>query len=142
MSNTQQYIETNKERMKTWKRDWYLKNKERVITKSKEYYKIHGNKPTKQQNADNNRKYTKINRDKLFEILGGAFCSRCGFKDKRALQLDHVKGGGKKELRDLRGNSNMTSYYIRNPELAKQTLQVLCANCNWIKREENKEYGE
>lgn len=46
------------------------------------------------------------------------------------------------ETRDLRGNATMTSYYIKNPDEARQTLQVLCSNCNWIKRCEKREYSK
>jgi RNase P subunit RPR2 len=65
--------------------------------------------------------------------LGGA-CVRCGFDDPRALQIDHVNGGGIAELRTLSG----TKYFAKvraNPG----DYQLLCANCNWIKRAEQGE---
>src|SRR5690242_12945184 len=69
-------------------------------------------------------------------ILGGK-CVRCGFDDERALQFDHVNGGGKAELSKM-GNRRM--YYARIIRLAHTgKWQLLCANCNWIKRDERKE---
>lgn len=65
--------------------------------------------------------------------LLGARCLSCDFSDIRALQLDHIHGGGSKEL-DKNGNISMYYYYLKHPEEAKEKLQVLCANCNWIKR--------
>lgn len=62
--------------------------------------------------------------------LGGV-CCRCGFSDIRALQIDHKAGGGCKERR-------ITSW----SKLYRAILhgvagyQLLCANCNWIKRVE------
>lgn len=80
-------------------------------------------------------------RSKLFEILGGAKCVKCGYSDSRALQFDHVNGGGRQETKGDY-NGNLYGYllkYVNNPELAKSTFQVLCSNCNWIKRHENNE---
>lgn len=65
----------------------------------------------------------------------GNKCVRCGFNDPRALQFDHIHGDGFKEK---------GKYYIgflkrllANPDF--ETYQLLCANCNWIKRYENNE---
>lgn len=74
-------------------------------------------------------------RKEIFQLLGGAKCVRCGFTDMRALQIDHVKGGGFKELK---GVKSLAAYYklIRaNP----RRYQVLCANCNQIKKVEENE---
>jgi hypothetical protein len=75
-------------------------------------------------------------RQKLVEMLGGV-CARCGFADKRALQIDHINGDGANDRKLLRGG--IFAYYLDVPEHAREKLQVLCANCNWIKRAENSE---
>lgn len=65
-------------------------------------------------------------------------CAICGFNDIKALQLDHINGGGLKHLRSIAGGSaNFHNWIIQNnfPPI----LQILCANCNTIKRYENKE---
>ncbi len=65
-------------------------------------------------------------------------CVRCGFVDVRALQLDHVNGGGSRFLGN--GRSPYTHYgQILKDEDIKGKYQILCANCNWIKRYENNE---
>ena len=77
-------------------------------------------------------------RNKLFEILGSTECVRCGFGEPRiGLQFDHRWGGGKIET-DLKRRKDVEflRYYINRPEEAKRELQVLCANCNAIKRHE------
>ena len=75
------------------------------------------------------------------EIIGllGGKCVRCDFVDDRALQIDHMDGNGKK---DIKGGG--TAYYDKvrkflaaNP--LQTVYQILCANCNWIKRIENNE---
>jgi hypothetical protein len=68
----------------------------------------------------------------------GGKCIQCGFSDWRALQVDHVHGGGSAERKALKSNSK--AFYAKvlaNPE----AYQLLCANCNWIKKYENKESG-
>ena len=73
----------------------------------------------------------------LFEKLGNA-CKRCGFSDTRALQIDHVHGGGKKDL--VRGaHSTSRLMQLLNMENLHDYYQLLCANCNWIKSYENGE---
>lgn len=73
-------------------------------------------------------------RAKVIVFLGGK-CQRCGFDDIRALQIDHINGLPYKE--------RLKSIYLyldilENPK-SKEIYQLLCANCNWIKRAENKE---
>lgn len=79
--------------------------------------------------------------------LGGK-CAHCGFTDERALQFDHVHGDGHKDVRpsDAAGRRQRKSvglgtYYKRIAEHREPgRFQLLCANCNWIKRSENEEH--
>lgn len=74
-------------------------------------------------------------RHRVLEKLGGQ-CVECGFSDYRALQIDHINGGGDE---DRRTHSKKT-FYENVLEDDGKVYQLLCANCNWIKRYENKEY--
>jgi len=65
----------------------------------------------------------------------GSVCCTCGFSDHRALQLDHVNGGGTKESKAI-GKLGVYRKALRDTE---GLYQLLCANCNWIKRFENLE---
>lgn len=82
-------------------------------------------------------KYQTSLRLKVILFLGGK-CFTCGFSDIRALQIDHIEGGGTKLNKTI-------SWSKRYLEIlaGKNTVkvQILCANCNWIKRWENKELG-
>jgi len=82
-------------------------------------------------------KYQSNLRLKVIEKLGGK-CFICSFSDNRALQVDHVNGGGTKLNR-------LKSWSIRYLGILNGTTdikyQVLCANCNWIKRYTSKEVG-
>jgi AraC-like DNA-binding protein len=80
---------------------------------------------------------TRQTRERALEILGGK-CVSCGFSDIRALQIDHIHGNGCAE-RDTSGGN----YSIYKKIVGGDTdgYQVLCANCNWIKRADQGEFG-
>lgn len=75
----------------------------------------------------------------LAEILGGWICTKCNNRDKRCLQFDHINAGGIHDRTKFKGATVMWNYYINHPEEAKKKLQVLCANCNQIKKIEENE---
>jgi len=62
----------------------------------------------------------------------GSKCVRCGFDDIRALQVDHIEGDGWKD----RGKSDRMYKKIL---AGQEGYQLLCANCNWIKKTEKDE---
>lgn len=83
---------------------------------------------------------SKRRRLELIGILGGK-CVTCGYNSNtRALMVDHINGGGSKERREFGSLLRLYRYYVKNPEEAKNRLQILCANCNCIKRDERGEY--
>lgn len=76
-------------------------------------------------------------RDEVLRLLGGK-CVRCGFDDPRALQVDHIEGGGGQEHKLINSSYTFNKRIVDNPE-RRQKYQLLCANHNWIKKWENKE---
>ena len=83
-------------------------------------------------------RYTERRKNARADVIKkfGGKCVRCGFDDPRALQLDHVNGGGNRDRRIKEmGTSRRHEDAIANPT----KYQLLCANCNWIKRSENGE---
>ncbi len=74
-------------------------------------------------------------KEEVFDKLGHS-CCRCGFADKRALQIDHVNGGGNKEHKEIRNGYAFLKKVLFDTGGA---YQILCANCNWIKRMERGE---
>lgn len=72
----------------------------------------------------------RADKDKVFELLGNR-CARCGFDDRRALQINRIDGAP-------RGNNNNRAYY-REILNALVYYQLLCANCGLIKRAEETE---
>jgi hypothetical protein len=90
-----------------------------------------------------NRHYARV-RQEAVEIVGKGViaCIQCGFDDIRAIQIDHINGGG---LKDFKNSTSSTEYY-KNMLIHPEKYQLLCANCNWIKRYTNNErcskYGQ
>ena len=76
----------------------------------------------------------------ILDFLGNK-CVRCGFDDKRALQIDHVFGDGYKERKELGRSSIITRKFLNRIKSMPERYQLLCANCNWIKKHEDGEVG-
>ena len=82
----------------------------------------------------NHRRYRNRVKLQALEQLGGV-CTRCGFNDHRALQIDHIQPVGSKKR-----HGGMNTVALRRIARGEtDNLQLLCANCNWIKRFENDE---
>lgn len=62
----------------------------------------------------------------------GNKCADCNFSDIRALQIDHKDDDGKND----RMLGNRAAFYQKVIEDTTGRYQLLCANCNWIKRHE------
>lgn len=107
-----------------------------LLIKSNNYYNGH---------KEGRRQYTRDNGQRVKQIVlshysgGEPKCAKCGFKDIRALSIDHINGGGNKQRRtDGLLGANFYKWLIRQQDYP-QDLQVLCMNCQFIKRMEGKE---
>lgn len=118
-----QYLERNKEHIKKLHQEYQVKHRDKIRVANKDY-QFH-------LKMDVLKHYSESNPPK---------CKRCGFTDIRTLQLDHIDGGGRQARQNnstMRGGTAFYSYLRRNNY--PDNLQVLCANCNFIKKFENKE---
>jgi hypothetical protein len=75
-------------------------------------------------------------REQILNMLGWA-CARCGFTDDRALCIDHINGGGEPERKKARSSE---AYYKAILASGGAGYQILCCNCNAIKRIERGEH--
>ena len=141
-----------REQKKAYKHAWYLKNRARILAEHEilraapgyadyqhEVWKRLKKDPVRlNKKYDSNVSKARERRNEIMERLGPK-CCKCGFSDKRALQIDHIYGGGRVHM--LSVGFGGRSYYksiLEDPDLEAK-FQILCANCNWIKRYENKE---
>lgn len=134
------------------RREQYLQNREARIEDSKRWAQENPEKRREQvkrwreKNPEKRREYRYKHREKLRLLVlsrlskGSLKCAKCDFSDIRALQIDHINGGGNKERKEL----GIRKYYNKLLALPDEELfksyQVLCANCNAIKQREKEEY--
>lgn len=106
------------------------RNSEKGKKYRKEYYEN-----TKIEKA----RKTKIRRQKLrLQILETISsipkCKQCDIDDIRVLTIDHINNDGAQERKTV----SDVAYYIKILKMEendiKKQYQVLCRNCNWIKR--------
>ena len=134
-----------------YQHNYYFRNRERIRARVANYYKTHKEAAFKRvykfaaSHPGYTNKYHKelnaVRRLQLFDILGQYKCVKCGYSDRRALHFDHIEGGGRQKcMKMFNGRTTIRiEYYVKHPEEFKKEFQVLCANCNQIKRLENKE---
>jgi predicted Zn-ribbon and HTH transcriptional regulator len=138
-----------KEKKKEWQKAYNLTHVEENRKKVREYYLRHREKVLKRQNdryLENSKdpEFRKalslrninsriIRRKAILDFLDNGKCRTCGFSDWRALHIDHVNSDGK----DERLPEHKLYPKVR---LQPERYQVLCANCNWIKRYEKEIY--
>ena len=121
-------VQTRKERQQKWLKGYASVNGESYY---KRYYRKNSEKRKRKATE-----YTRNMKKAVHTILGGE-CVRCGFDDVRALQIDHVNGGGNKEVKKV--TKHYYKYVLEKIVAGSVDYQLLCANCNWIKRVENGE---
>jgi len=98
----------------------------------------YGNFVSKDRKKEYLREWKQKKRQQLIKFMGGK-CVSCGFDDIRALHIDHITGGGNIERRSYRGNYMKFNKELLNGTLDKKRYQLLCANCNFIKKITNNE---
>jgi hypothetical protein len=91
--------------------------------------------------AKNNERNRKLRADMKAKAIAalGERCASCGYDtDVRALQIDHINGDGYIERK---AQTSQHAFYRDIAAHGSQgRYQVLCANCNQIKRMEAKEH--
>jgi len=141
----------NKIQRRKYDKEYRIKNKERDREKIKIYQhraylkrvgELKGH-PKKEKHWNwkggvTPKEYLRKIRKKVIEALGNK-CIKCGFSDYRALQIDHINGGGNKERKEMSFNQKFHNHVLSSIIKDEKKYQLLCANCNWIKRVENKE---
>lgn len=165
-----EYRLEHKDELSEKAKDYYRNNKDEMIKRMTKWNKEHLEQHRiydkkyrdghKEHIKEYHKKYYSQNKDVVLErvnsykrglwfdlimMLGGKCTnSQClvpnGCEEISCLQLDHINGGGRKEVKEFGGRIRILKYYLADPVLARKKLQVLCANCNWIKRVKNKEY--
>lgn len=149
-----EWCSKNREKMRAYHRAWYRKNAEDMRARSRKFHREHKEYYYKKQKewasknpekvaasrkklVAKNKERARALRAKMLSDHGGK-CVTCGFSDSRALQIDHINGGGKRHRKTF--NSGSMYYQHLSKCWDDSKYQILCANCNQIKKITNNEY--
>lgn len=118
-------------RVRAKNRKHYYRHREKCIASVKRYY---------QENKERLCAYQRQHKRKLKEEVllhygnGKLACANCGFRDIRALTIDHIRNNGAEERQRLGNMLGSRFYYWLRRSNYPQGYQVLCMNCQFIKR--------
>jgi len=118
----------NKEEHKRKRQEYYQKNKEAIIQRTKKYHLEH-REWKKKYHKD---WYARVRKEVLVKIDPDMKCARCGCDDTRFLEVNHIKGGGRKEQSKLRNDNHNMILQIYNRKRGIEDLNLLCRACNSV----------
>jgi hypothetical protein len=136
LEKNRRYKARNQERLREKDRQYRAAHQEQIRATNAAYREQHR---TEKRERDRVRAMQRTidRRQKLLALLG-SHCVRCGYDaDWRALEIDHISGGG---AQDRKAARSLGAYYQAILDCGGVGYQILCANCNRIKRYENREY--
>lgn len=115
-----------------YRKKWHEDNKDRCSILKNKYLEEH-KEHLKPFRLAASKKYKYQQKIELFDLLGGNFCAECGCDIFKALELNHINGGGGKERRENKtlsvSFSKRLKYLKNNPQEIKN-FNVLCRVCN------------
>jgi len=113
--------------------EWRQRNKRRY----REYQRVYFAKPgMKEKQSERARALHLRVKLEVFQHYSPELkCQSCGISDIRVLTIDHINGGGRAHIR---GGGIMLYYWLRRSSYPPG-FQVLCMNCQFVKRLENRE---
>lgn len=134
----------NREEINKRNHEYHVKHREEINLQAKKYYQNNKEKIKKyiqtyqktekfkiKHRASNKKRYF-LYRKEMFDAIGSKVCKMCGFTDERALAINHINNDGFLERRIFRAISQKRQIVLKEPH----RYQVLCFNCNQIKKYE------
>jgi hypothetical protein len=124
------YYQANAEKIKARSKAYYQANAERIKVRQKAYYRAYY-----QANAERKKSYLKAHYQKLKETVlshyssGVPKCACCGEQNMAFLTIDHIEGGGTKQMHELKRRGTPFYRWLRNSGYPSG-YRVLCMNCN------------
>ena len=126
------YREKNKEKIKRQHKEYYQKNRQAVIQRTTRYHLKH--KEWRQKYYQ--QYYEKIRLEVLARVDPAMKCAVCGCDDTRFLEVNHIRGGGKKEQRGYKEEGHNLGHnmilLIYRGKRGLEDLNLLCRACNSI----------
>lgn len=148
LKNAKEYSKKNIEKKKIYNANYRSKNIERLKMHDREYYWSNINKiknyrmeHSKSIALRRNEYKNKIREEVLTHYSKGTApkCLSCGKKNPSLLTIDHINENGSLERKKLGKKGGIEFYLWLKKNKFPLGYQVLCYNCNWIKRYRKKE---
>jgi hypothetical protein len=136
------YRITHREQLNAYRRSWGAAHRESINQHRREsgYYKRQYANNREKEILERREQRASLKREVISQYSGGSSkCVRCGSSDVRVLTLDHVNGDGYSERKSRGAGDILYNYLKKNGFPDKDRYQVLCWNCQWVKRAENNE---
>jgi len=124
--------------MNNSRREYYLSHREEILKSRHDRYLLN-----KKREREINHEYQESLKLEVLGHYSGGFpkCAKCGIEDIRVLSIDHINGDGCKHRRELGMGAGFPFYCWLKKNNYPLGFQVLCFNCQAIKRFEGKESG-
>lgn len=123
------YADESKRRIREYRRDWHVRNRDKVISRVNDWVKANPDKRRKNALA-----YYYRLQFAAIEAYGGYRCEWCGIDEPLVLTLDHVENDGADHRRSITGSATKGTGHRLYKWLRENGyppgFQVLCYNCN------------
>lgn len=121
--NAKKWREENKDSIQKNKAEWYIRNREYLLSKAKTYREENAEKVAQCKKDWYNRR-----RDIVLEIKKASKCVRCGISDFRVLDFHHLVPEDK--LFDI--SAGIVTRTVEEIICEIEKCEILCANCHRI----------
>lgn len=97
----------------------------------------------KRKHRENERQRRRLIKEQVIHHYsnGAMHCSGCGFDNIKALTIDHIFGGGNQHRKQINSKGGGEFYTWLRKNQYPEGFQVLCMNCQFIKKIDNLEHS-
>jgi len=130
------YYELHSEEAREYRRRYRKDYPEKIREENRRYKRTHPNK-----GKESSRRYQRALKIEILSYYsdGNLKCVICAEKRLACLSIDHIRGGGEAHRKEIKGTGGGFFYKWLKKNGYPNGYQVLCMNCQWIKREKNNE---
>lgn len=123
-----------------YRKQWQKNNRDKCRKYSRNFRKVHQESYRKVAREKERERRKKVRMDVLTHYSNGTpKCNHCNISDLRVLTIDHINSDGAKMRKELNLRSSTEHYDYIIKQKYPSGYQVLCMNCQFIKRHTNHE---
>ena len=138
-----EYYIKNKDRIIEYRKNYHIKNRDKILKRVRKHYEENREKRLaygKQWRDSNPEKMTLYRRrhvvklkSETFDAYGGRICNCCGEEEPLFLSIDHINNNGADHRREIGSGGGKGFYTWLRKNNYPEGYQVLCFNCNVAK---------